>query len=128
MVPGLRVETCVPELCAIPAGSFMMGDDAGRFDERPAHRVRVRAFALGRFPVMNREFAAYLAATGAAEPRFWRDARFSESRQPVVGVSWFEGVAYCRWLSDLTGRGFRLPTEAEREWAALGARDRARYP
>lgn len=118
----------IPQCEAIPAGTFAMGDDRGRFDERPAHLVRVGAFALGRFPVTNREYACYLAATGASEPRFWRDGRFSHPPQPVVGVSWFEAVAYCAWLSASTGQRYRLPTEAEREWAALGGLDRARYP
>lgn len=105
-----------------------MGDDAGQFDERPAHRVRVQAFALGRFPVTNREYACYLEHTGAPEPRFWGHSRFGAELQPVVGVSWFEAVAYCAWLSAATGRTYRLPTEAEREWAAGGGLDRVRYP
>ncbi len=105
-----------------------MGDDAGRFDERPAHEVCVGPFALGMFPVTNREYEAYLAATGAPEPRFWRDARFAHPMQPVVGVSWFEAVDYCAWLCAITGQVYRLPTEAEREWAAMGGLPRARYP
>jgi formylglycine-generating enzyme len=105
-----------------------MGDDAGRFDEQPAHEAAVGPFLLGRFPVTNREYASYLGATGAPEPRFWRDARFNQTLQPVVGVSWFEAVAYCSWLSERTTRSYRLPTEAEREWAAMGGVPRARYP
>jgi formylglycine-generating enzyme required for sulfatase activity len=105
-----------------------MGDDTGRFDEAPAHEVVVDAFALGRFPVTNREYERYLLTSGATEPRFWRDARFADPLQPVVGVSWFEAVAYCSWLSAETGYSYRLPTEAEREWAALGGLAGARYP
>jgi formylglycine-generating enzyme required for sulfatase activity len=105
-----------------------MGDDAGRFDEQPAHEVVVRPFLLARFPVTNREYAAYLDATQAPEPRFWRDGRFSDPLQPVVGVSWFEAVAYCAWLGEMMGQPCRLPTEAEREWAAMGGLGRARYP
>lgn len=112
----------------IPAGEFLMGDDAGRGDERPAHRVRVDSFMLARFPVTNRDYARYLAASGAQPPGFWHDDRFNEPLQPVVGVSWYEAVAYCRWFGERTGRRCRLPTEAEREWAALGGLERARYP
>ena len=112
----------------IPGGTFMMGDAEGRSDERPAHEVRVGPFALARFPVTNRDYAMYLQATGVLEPRFWRDGRFNEHLQPVVGVSWFDAVAYCIWLSERTGRGCRLPTEAEREWAARGGLGCARYP
>lgn len=105
-----------------------MGDDHGRFDERPAHPARVDVFLLGRYPVTNSEYAEYLTANHAEEPRFWLDGRFNASHQPVVGVSWFEAEAYCVWLSELTGTRHRLPTEAEREWAARGGLEGARYP
>jgi len=97
-----------------------MGDDAGRRDERPSHRVWLSAFRLALLPVTNREYAAFLQATGHEPPRFWLDARFNAQDQPVVGVSWFDAVDYCAWLSDVTGRRWRLPTEAEREKAARG--------
>ena len=74
------------------------------------------------------EFAAFLDATAYEPPRFWDDARFNAPDQPVVGVSWFDAVAYCEWLSSLTGRRYRLPTEAEREKAARGGFEGARYP
>jgi len=124
----LVVERRLPLLCEIPGASFLMGNDEGRFDEGPAHVVRVRPFKIGRFPVTNREYAVYLAETGAPEPRFWRDERFNQPLQPVVGVSWFEAADYCRWLTSVTGLAHRLPTEAEREWAALGGLERGRYP
>lgn len=115
-------------LLEIPGGSFLMGDEAGGFDERPVHPVHVDAFLLARFPVTNREYAGYLEARGAAAPRFWRDARFNQPEQPVVGVSWFDAVAYCRWWSERIGRTCRLPSEAEREWAARGRLAATRYP
>lgn len=125
----MAIETAVPPaLLAIPGGEFLMGDDEGRLDERPAHLVRLRLFQLARFPVTNEEYARYLAETGRLEPRFWRDQRFNQAWQPVVGVSWFDAVAYCAWLTPLIGREHRLPTEAEHEWAALGGLPRARYP
>jgi len=105
-----------------------MGDDSGELDERPAHHVRVDGFLLARFPVTNREYAQYLEETGAASPRFWHDPRFAEALQPVVGVSWFEAVAYCERLTKQLDKRCRLPTEAEREWAARGGLDAARYP
>jgi iron(II)-dependent oxidoreductase len=115
-------------LLYIPGGSFFMGDEHGGFDERPVHEVRVDALLLARFPVTNREYVKYLEAGGASEPRFWRDPRFSEPLQPVVGVSWVEAVAYCAWLSERLDRNCRLPTEAEREWAARGGLEAPRYP
>jgi len=89
----------LPDLVAIPAGEFTMGDDAGRADERPAHRVGLDAFAAARLPVTNAEYARFLAAAGHEPPRFWDDPRFNQPDQPVVAVSWHDAVAYCEWLS-----------------------------
>jgi formylglycine-generating enzyme required for sulfatase activity len=116
------------ETVLVPEGSFTMGDNEGRPDERPAHRVTLSAFRLAVLPVTNEDYAAFLAATGHAQPRFWDDPAFSHPRQPVVGVSWFDATAYCAWLSDLGGAAFRLPTEAEWEKAARGGAEGAKYP
>jgi formylglycine-generating enzyme required for sulfatase activity len=112
----------------IPAGPFVMGDDDGRSDERPAHRVTLSAFRMAILPVTNEEYAAFLAATGHEPPRFWDDPAFNRPRQPVVGVSWPDAVAYCEWLGEAHGGKFRLPTEAEWEKAALGGVEGAKYP
>jgi formylglycine-generating enzyme required for sulfatase activity len=112
----------------IPEGSFTMGDDAGRPDEQPAHRVFVSAFRLALLPVTNREYASFLDATAHDPPRFWEDEQFNASDQPVVGVSWHDAVAYCEWLSSIAGARYRLPTEAEREKAARGGVEGAAYP
>jgi len=116
------------DMALVPAGEFQMGDPGGREDERPVHRVYVSAFRMAVCPVTNREYAVFLEATEHEEPRFWNDVTFTEPLQPVVGVSWFDAVAYCDWLSSATGRAYRLPTEAEREKAARGGSDGARYP
>lgn len=118
----------LPDLRLVPAGPFLMGDDNGRPDERPAHRVVTRAVLVARLPVTNAEYARFLAATGYEPPRFWTDPRFNAPEQPVVGVSWFDAVAYCAWLSAATDRIFRLPTEAEWEKAARGGRMGTVYP
>ena len=118
----------IPELRLVPAGEFLMGDDAGRPDERPAHRVWTGAVLFARLPVTNAEYARFLAATGQEPPRFWADPDFNAPDQPVVGVSWFDAGAYCDWLSGVTGRRFRLPTEAEWEKAARGGREGEVYP
>jgi formylglycine-generating enzyme len=117
-----------PELAHIPEGFFLMGSGSGQEDEQPVHRVWVRAFAIGKCPVSNREYACFLQAAGHGVPKSWHDPRFNHPDQPVVAVSWFEASAYCRWLSDVCGRPYRLPTEAEWEKAARGGVEGQQYP
>lgn len=120
--------TLVIETALVPAGAFVMGDASGRPDERPVHTVHVSAFRMALLPVTNDEYARLLGATKREPPRFWDDPRFNAPDQPVVGVSWFDAVAFCDWLSASTGDPWRLPTEAEREKAARGGLDGARFP
>lgn len=97
-----------------------MGSDRGRTDERPAHRVVVAALRAAVSPVSNAEYAAFVAATRHDAAAFIGDARFADPKQPVAGVSWFDAIAYCEWLTSVIGVAFRLPAEAEREYAARG--------
>ena len=115
-------------LVPIDGGTFMMGSDHDLDDERPAHRVRVDSFALAACQTTNAEYAAFLGGTGHPPPPFWSDPAFNDPRQPVVGVSWFDAVAYCEWISGAAGRQYRLPTEAEWERAARGGAEGSRYP
>jgi formylglycine-generating enzyme required for sulfatase activity len=136
----------LPAFVPIEAGWFWMGDDQGPEDERPCHRVYLDAYELARYPTTNAMFARFLDAGGYGDPRwwaeaiaedewraatgfrrgnepcYWDDARFNNPSQPVVGVSWYEAVAYCAWLSATLDDGYtyRLPTEAEWERAARG--------
>jgi sulfatase modifying factor 1 len=130
MGSGLGAASLVDQIEAvlIPGEAFVMGDDEGRADERPAHRVTVSAFRMAVLPVTNEEYAAFLAATGHEAPRFWENGGFNRPRQPVVGVSWHDAVAYCDWLSEVLGVRVRLPTEAEWEKAARGGVDGGKYP
>src|SRR5574341_1472792 len=95
----------------IPPGWFWMGRDEGPRGERPRHLVWTDAFAIARAPVTNREYARLLDATAATPPAWWSDPRFNDPEQPVVGVSWFDAVAFCEWLSREVGLPHRLPTE-----------------
>jgi sulfatase modifying factor 1 len=116
------------DLVAIPGGAFLMGQADGRDDERPAHRVTVTPFRLGRFQVTNAEYDAFRHATGQPAPPFRDQPAFADPRQPVVAVSWFAAVAFCDWLSRESGGRFRLPTEAEWEFAARGGLEQSLYP
>lgn len=118
----------IPESIAIPAGAFLMGSEEGMDNEKPVHRVFLDAFRLGKYPVTNRQYEIYIDATGAAAPPFWNEKPFADPTKPVVGVSWHEAAAYCEWLTAMSGRLFRLPTEAEWERAARGGLEGRRYP
>ncbi len=107
-----RRVSLMPELVEVPGDEFWMGCEAGRADENPVHRVCVDAFAMGSTTVTNRQYQAFAQATGEAMPPAFNDACFNDPHQPVVGVTWFNAMAYCDWLSREMGVSFRLPTEA----------------
>jgi len=112
--------------------------DAMAFDgEKPQHRLTLPDYWIGKTEVTNAQFRPFVEGdgysnraywteagwqwreqNGIVQPGYWGDSMFNGDNQPVVGVSWFEAVAYCRWLSAQTGREFRLPSEAEWEYAA----------
>jgi sulfatase modifying factor 1 len=117
-----------PKLMLIPAGWFRMGSETGQENERPVHRVWTEAFYLAACQVTNREYGSFLGATGSRATHLWNDPDFNHPEQPVVAVSWFEAVKYCEWLSGLTGRKYRLPTEAEWERAARGGVEDKLFP
>ena len=112
----------------IPEGWFGMGSESGQEVERPIHRVWVDSFALAETQVTVAEFGKFLEDTGQAAPPYWGDPNFSHPEQPVVAVSWFEALAYCEWLSKVTGEYYRLPTEAEWERAARGGIENQLFP
>src|SRR5512147_2592743 len=93
----------LPEMVTIPEGTFLMGCDAGQDNERPVHSVWIDSFGLGKFPVTNSQYRRFLESTGTGQPRFWLEPMFTDPRKPVVGVTWFEAVAYCDWLATQTG-------------------------
>lgn len=126
MVGGVRVE--LPEMLPIPGAAYTMGKDGSRADEGPPHPVAVAPFLAARSPVTNAQYGAYVAATGVAPAPFVHEPPFVDPALPVVGINWFDAVAYCAWLEGLTGMLFRLPTEAEREFAALGGLEGSDWP
>ena len=132
-VLGLLGDPRLGEMVVIPAGRFFMGEGS------ELHELSLPDYQLGKYPVTNVEYRRFIDAGGYRdirwwteagwleigqkqnEPRFWQDARFDNPNQPVIGLSWYECVAYCRWLSAETGQFIRLPTEAEWEKGARGA-------
>jgi formylglycine-generating enzyme required for sulfatase activity len=104
-------------MVVVPGGTFEMGSrpSALQRDELPRHTVSVPAFAIGRHEVTRAEYARFARATGRRVPE---GAGRDPERYPVVEVSWDDAYAYVRWLSDRTGERYRLPSEAEWEYAA----------
>jgi formylglycine-generating enzyme len=123
-----NAQALFPAVVQIPAGSFAMGSEDGQDVERPVHQVYVDSFLMAETQVTVSEYGIFLQHTKNPAPPFWNDAHFSHPEQPVVAVSWFEAMAYSKWLSSLTGAHFRLPTEAEWERAARGGIEGAAYP
>ncbi len=104
-----------------------MGCETGAANERPVHRVWVDGFAIGRSAVTNRLYRVFQEETGRPAPLGFSDSHFNHPDQPVTSVNWFDAFAYCAWLSERTGKPYRLPTEAEWEGAARGGLEAKLY-
>jgi len=108
-----------PELVALPAGSFILGDslNRGNDNERPPRLIHIQqAFALGRYEVTFADWQLYADATDKPMPD--NEGWGLSAQRPVINVSWLAAQGYCQWLSKVSGQRYRLPTEAEWEYAA----------
>lgn len=112
-----------PEMVVIPAGEFVMGSPAGEIgrkarEEGPQHRVTIgQTFALGKYEVTYAEWDACVSDGGCNGYRP-KDRGWGRGNRPVIYVSWYDAKAYVAWLSRKTGKRYRLPSEAEWEYAA----------
>lgn len=115
--------------------------------EQPQHNVILAGYSIAKYPVTVGEYRLFLEADGyrvkkywaetgwawrksidKIQPKYWHDEKWIwNDRFPVIGISWHEAIAYCNWLSEVVGKKYRLPTEAEWEKAARGT-DKRIYP
>lgn len=103
-----------PVMVGLPAGSFVMGSEAGIDNEKPAHQVEINAFSMSRFEVTREQYFAYAQDAGIR----YSKPELHEALLPVSGLTWHESHSYTQWLSGKTGKRYRLPTEEEWEYAA----------
>jgi formylglycine-generating enzyme required for sulfatase activity len=127
----------VPEVVLVEAGDFEMGSSDGYADQQPVHTVTItKPFHIGKYEVTFEEYDIFCENTQkCSKPD---DRGEGRGKRPVVGVDWYDAIAYCNWLSeeealapcysgkgkltqcDFSANGYRLPTEAEWEYAARG--------
>ena len=107
-----------PEMVRIPAGAFVMGSDTGFGVEKPRHRVSVGSFAIGRREVTFAEWELCVQDRGCAHRP--NHHGWGRENRPVIDVSWHDAQEFVAWLSRKTGHRYRLPSEAEWEYAARG--------
>jgi len=108
------------EMVMIPSGSFIMGSpetEEGSTDERPQHQVTIKAFCLGKYQVTQAQWKAVAAFPQVNKELKLDPSRFKGDNRPVEQVSWEDAVEFCDRLSQYTGRTYRLPSEAEWEYA-----------
>lgn len=131
--PNLIITKSGVEMVYLPGGQFIMGDDRGNPDEAPAHQVSVSGFLIDRFEVVHEMFAK----AQMPNPSHWQD----NVKKPVERVRWRDAKQYCNerslleglkpcynektanWTCDYSANGYRLPTEAEWEFAARAGTD-----
>jgi formylglycine-generating enzyme required for sulfatase activity len=141
----IRIKSISDNMVSVKGGEFVRGSN-DIDNEKPVRTIYLEDFLIGKYPVTNGEYKEFVDDGGykkkeywtedgwewkeedkVTEPAFWHDRQWNGANFPVVGVSWYEAVAYTKWLSQIRGSTYRLPTEAEWEKAARGT-DGRDYP
>ncbi len=112
------------DLVFVQGGTFEMGNDEGVKDEKPAHTVSVADYYIGKYEITIAQYNAFCKTTGRELP--FDDGK-DYDKYPVNHINWLDANEYCNWLGQKTGLKFRLPTEAEWEYAAHGGQNSQNY-
>jgi formylglycine-generating enzyme required for sulfatase activity len=123
----IETEYFEPETVLIREGPFWMGSDPGKGIpdyEAPRHEVVLPVYRIGKFPVTNEQYKEFVDEMGkrVTPAMGWEGQRIPDGLEnhPVTGVTWYEALEYCKWLSGKTGRNYSLPNEAQWEKACRG--------
>lgn len=105
----------------VPGGCFKMGDTHGdgQGDEKPVHEVCLDDFSMSKYEITNAQYRQFIPDHDSG---LYEGNSLNGDNQPVTNVSWYEASQFAKWLSEKTGRNYRLPTEAEWEYAARGGK------
>ena len=109
-----------PEMILVEGGTFKMGHESGEEDEMPIHEIDLSSFYIGKYEITVAQYQAFCDATGkemASSPRWGL-----LPNHPIVNINFPDANEYCKWISEETGDEYRLPTEAEWEYAAKGGK------
>ncbi len=116
----------------VPGGNYFIGsppNEPGRYADEPTpYQVTLKSFYISETEITNAQYGLFLKETGRRQPLYWRDKNLNGATQPVVGVTWFDAVAFADWLTKATGVNHRLPFEQEWEAAARGGLTSEPYP
>ncbi len=125
--PLAGVHMLESEMILIPAGEFLMGSDSKKDKdadnkEQPQHSLYLPDYYLAKIPVTNAQYLAFVQAVGHEPPGYWQGGKPPSGKEehPVVDVSWYDAMAYCRWLAEVTGKPYSLPSETEWEKGSRG--------
>lgn len=137
-IPKPNSSIHIPSMITVKGGTFTMGNDADKAKDNPTHQVTVSDFNIGKYEITNKEYLNFLSesSTNLPKVREWISNKIETRRinfinenweitkgfenHPAIGITWLGAEAYCTWLSQKTGKSYRLPTEAEWEFAARG--------
>jgi formylglycine-generating enzyme required for sulfatase activity len=130
-----------PELIEVVGGTFQQGYENGKPNQRPVHAVTLNTFSIGKFEITVGEYLKFCTKKNQHLPEWLEDgnefnietgtnklykdngySRTENDSLPIAGINWADALAYCEWLSEKTGKNYRLPTESEWEYAATGGK------